>query len=293
MSGLIFLIAALAGFAVLWLFYPQKRKTGVLNEAYSVDSTRTMHELNPNSLEYKLLASGLNWKPVTFRTVQIGGAATALAIGSLLLGGLVGLVLAGVVYFALNAWLDDKVKSRGKAIDKYLPIAVGRIAAGLLAGGAPPEVLNTVAASLELEGKNPLSPELYLTAAEMRSKDRRDALVALAERSPSVSLSNLATLLMGYIEAGGGKYAETLMDISTRVQQILSARNRAQAKAGDVMVSTMILPVMLILVILYLSSDPLFAASLQEGPVQIVLAGTVLAMVAGYFVLRSMIQEAV
>lgn len=293
MSGLIFLIAALAGFAVLWLFYPQKRKTGVLNEAYSVDSTRAMHELNPNSLEYKLLASGLNWKPVTFRTVQVGGAVTALLVGSLLLGGLVGLVLAGVVYFALNAWLDDKVKSRGKAIDKYLPIAVGRIAAGLLAGGAPPEVLNTVAASLELEGKNPLSPELYLTSAEMRSKDRRDALVALAERSPSVSLSNLATLLMGYIEAGGGKYAETLMDISTRVQQILSARNRAQAKAGDVMVSTMILPVMLILVILYLSSDPLFAASLLEAPVQIVLAGAVLAMVAGYFVLRSMIQEAV
>jgi Flp pilus assembly protein TadB len=293
MSGLIFLIAAMAAFLVLFIFYPRQRKVGVLNEAYSVDTTRAMHELDPNSLEYKLLASGLGWKPVTFRTFSIGGAFTAFMIASLLLGSIVGLVLAGVVYYAANAWLDDKVKSRGKAIDQHLPIAVGRIAAGLLAGGSPPEVLNAVAASLELEGKSPLTPELYLTAAEMRTKDRRAALVALAERSPSVSLSNLATLLIGYVEAGGEKYAGTLMDISARVQQILSARNRAQAKAGDVMVSTVILPAMLVLVVGYLSNDPMIAHSLRSGVVQMVMAGTVLAMVAGYFILRSMVQEAV
>lgn len=293
MSGLIFVIAMLAGLLVLWLFYPRNRKVGVLNEAYSVDTTRQMHELDPNSLEYKLLASGLGWKPVTFRTFQIGGAVTAVVAGSGLLGPIVGVVLAGVVYYAFGAWLNDKVLSRGKEIDKHLPIAVGRIAAGLLAGGSPPEVLNAVAASLELEGKSPLTPELYLTAAEMRTKDRREALVSLAERSPSVSLSNLATLLIGYIEAGGGKYAETLMDISSRVQQILSARNRAQAKAGDVMVSTVILPVILVLVVGYLSSDPLISQSLRAGLVQMVMAGAVLAMVFGYFILRSMVQEAV
>ncbi|MCG2787699.1 MAG: type II secretion system F family protein [Anaerolineae bacterium] len=293
MSGLIFLIAMLAGLLVLWLFYPRNRKVGVLNEAYSVDTTRQMHELDPSSLQYKLLASGLSWKPVTFRTFQIGGAVTAFVAGSGLLGPIVGVVLAGVVYYAFGAWLNDKVLSRGKEIDKHLPIAVGRIAAGLLAGGSPPEVLNAVAASLELEGKSPLTPELYLTAAEMRTKDRREALVALAERSPSVSLSNMATLLIGYIEAGGGKYAETLMDISQRVQQILSARNRAQAKAGDVMVSTVILPVILVLVVGYLSSDPLISQSLRAGLVQMVMAGAVLAMVFGYFILRSMVQEAV
>jgi len=103
----------------------------------------------------------------------------------------------------------------------------------------------------------------------------------------------MATLLIGYIEAGGGKYAETLMDISQRVQQILSARNRAQAKAGDVMVSTVILPVILVLVVGYLSSDPLISQSLRAGLVQMVMAGAVLAMVFGYFILRSMVQEAV
>lgn len=293
MSGLIFLIALLAIFLVLWLFYPTRRKTGVLAEAYSVDNARAMHSLDPNSLEYKLLASGLSWNPATFRIFSIGGAFTAFMAGTALLGPIVGVVLAGVVYYAANAWLNDKVLSRGKEIDKTLPIAVGRIAAGLLAGGSPPEVLQTVAASLELQGRNPLSPELYLTAAEMRTKDRTAALVSLAERSPSVSLSNLATLLIGYVEAGGGKYAETLMDISGRVQEILSARNRAQAKAGDVMVSTIILPVVLGLVLAYLSGDPLISQSLRAGLVQMVLAGAVLAMVSGYFILRSMVQEAV
>ena len=99
--------------------------------------------------------------------------------------------------------------------------------------------------------------------------------------------------MIGYVEAGGGKYAETLMDISSRVQQILSARNRAQAKAGDVMVSTVILPVILVLVVGYLSSDPLISQSLRAGLVQMVMAGAVLAMVFGYFILRSMVQEAV
>lgn len=293
MSGMIFLIAMVVALGVLLLFYPRNRKTGVLNEAYSVDNTRAMHELNPNSLEYKLMASGLNWRPVTFRTFSIGAAITAFMVGSLLLGAIVGIVLGGVTYYSFNAWLDDKVKSRGKAIDKHLPIAVGRIAAGLLAGGSPPEVLQAVAASLELEGKNPLSPEFYLTSAEMRTKDRRAALVSLAERSPSISLSNLATLLIGFVESGGEKYAGTLMDISQRVQHILSARNRAQAKAGDVMVSTVILPVMLVLVIVYLTNDPIIAQSLKAGLVQMVMAGTILMMVAGYFILRSMAQEAV
>ena len=118
-------------------------------------------------------------------------------------------------------------------IDQQLPIAIGRISAGLLAGGSVPDVLQQVGELLVLEKNNPLTPELILTATEMRVKDRMDALHSLAARSPSVSLANLAQLLEGFTEAGGRSYTQVLMDISTRVQQILMARNRAQAKAGD------------------------------------------------------------
>ena len=67
----------------------------------------------------------------------------------------------------------------------------------------------------------------------------------------------------------------------------------ASAKAGDVMVSVMTLPGVLILVLGYLSMDPLIAKSLHSIVVQLVLGGVVLTMVAGYFIMRSMIQEAV
>jgi tight adherence protein B len=293
MAGLIFLIALLSAVLVLWLFYPSKEKTGVLAGMYTLDSAKTLQSLDPKSLDYQLVAAGVNLKPVTFRLFTTGGILAAFILGAVALGPIVGLVLAGIAWYAPQAWLKDKAQSRGKEIDKVLPIAVGRIAAGLLAGGSPSDVLQQVAASLVLEGPNPLSPELALTATEMRTKDRRAALFALGSRSPSTSLSNLATLLEGYLDAGGGKYAETLMDISQRVQEILSARNRAQAKAGDVMVSVVTLPAVLGLLLVYLSQDPLISRSLHAGPVQMAIGGAMLAMVAGYFILRSMVQEAV
>ena len=293
-TGVILFIALLSVFLVLFLFYPRQVKTtGILNEAYTMESARSMQSLDPKSLEYKLLAAGLNLKPVTFNLFVYGGAAAAFVVGTAFLGLIVGVVAAGVTWYAANAWLDDKVQGRGKEIDKILPIAVGRIAAGLLAGGSPADVLQQVADSLDVEGANQLAPELSLTATEMRAKDRSAALIALGERAPSTSLSNLATLLLGYVEAGGSKYADTLMDISQRVQQILMARNRAQAKAGDVMVSVLTMPVVLALVLGYLSTDPIMAESLRAGLVQLVLGAAMLAMLAGYFFMRSMIQEAV
>ena len=199
---------------------------------------------------------------------------------------------AASLFYVPNAWLDDKVKSRGRKIDQVLPIAIGRISAGLLAGGSVPDVLQQVGESLALQGSNPLTPELMLTASEMRVKDRTEALRGLAGRSPSVSLANLAQLLEGFTEAGGRAYTQVLMEISSRVQQILIARNRAQAKAGDSLVSAKVLPGVLVAILAYLSSDPMVRESLGALPVQIVIGATMAAMVGGYFIIRSMIMEA-
>jgi len=239
------------------------------------------------------MASGVNYRPVTWRLLCLSAGIAAAAVTWLVLPGLPALVVGGIAYYLPNAWLDDKVKSRGREIDKCLPIAIGRIAAGLLAGGSVPDVLQQVGQSLQIEAANPLTPELMLTATELRTKDRREALRNLARRSPSVSLANLAQLLEGYTEAGGARYASVLMDISQRVQQILIARNRAQAKAGDSVVSTRVLPGVLLLIIVYLSSDPMVQQSLHAFPVQIAIALTMAAMIIGYFVMRSMVLEAV
>jgi Flp pilus assembly protein TadB len=293
MTILIPVVGLLSTTLLLLLWYPKQIKTGRLAALYTVDSTQTLSTLDPKSLEYKLLASGQNIKPVTFRLLRMAAGVCGMVIAWLFLPGLPSLVIGGIAFYVPGAWLDDRVKSRGRNMDQLLPIAIGRTAAGLLAGGSVPDVLQQVGESLELEKSNPLTPEFVLTASEMRIKDRVEALRSLAARSPSVSLANLAQLLEGYTEAGGRAYTGVLMDISSRVQQILIARNRAQAKAGDALVSAKVLPAVLLLVLVYLSQDPMVHSSLTAIPVQIVLAGAMVAMVAGYVIIRSMIMEAV
>ena len=293
MTILIPVVGILCTTLFLLLWYPKQIKTGRLAALYTVDSARSLSSLDPKSLEYKLLASGLNIKPITFRLLRIAAGVCGLVIAWLFLPGLPAIVIGGILFYIPGAWLDDRVKSRGRNIDQLLPIAIGRTAAGLLAGGSVPDVLQQVGESLELEKTNPLTPEFVLTASEMRIKDRVEALRSLASRSPSVSLSNLAQLLEGYTEAGGRAYTGVLMDISSRVQQILIARNRAQAKAGDSLVSAKVLPVVLIFILIYLSQDPMVRSSLIALPVQIVIGVTMAAMVGGYFIIRSMIMEAV
>ena len=293
MTILIPVVGVLSTTLFLFLWYPKQVKTGRLAALYTVDSARSLSSLDPKSLDYKLLASGLNIKATTFRLLRIAASVGGIVIAWLFLPGLPAIVIGGILFYVPGAWLDDRVKSRGRNIDQLLPIAIGRTAAGLLAGGSIPDVLQQVGESLELEKTNPLTPEFVFTASEMRIKDRVDALRSLASRSPSVSLANLAQLLEGYSEAGGRAYTGVLMDISNRVQQILIARNRAQAKAGDSLVSAKVLPAVLILILIYLSQDPMVHSSLTAFPVQIVIGITMAAMVGGYFIMRSMIMEAV
>lgn len=293
MIGWMVMIGLAAGLLALVALYPQQRPTGRLAKFYTVDTARSLSEMDPNSLEYRLLAAGLQLKPVTFRLLSLSAGVATAALTWLFLPGLPALVLGGMAAYLPSGWLSARVKTRGREIDRGLPIAIGRIAAGLLAGGSVPDVLQQVGQSLELEGSNPLTPELLLTASELRTKDRREALRNLSQRSPSVSLANLAQLLEGYSEAGGGRYAAVLMDISQRVQQILVARNRAQAKAGDSVVSTRVLPGVLVLIIVYLSGDPMVSQSLRAFPVQLAIGLTMVSMLVGYFTMRSMILEAV
>ena len=144
-----------------------------------------------------------------------------------------------------------------------------------------------------MEGPNPLAPELILTAAELRSKERHQTFRNLAARSPSTSLANLAFLLEGYSESGGGKYTEALLQTSQRIQQILVARNRSVAKAADAFLSARIIPLVLLVVFLFLASDPLIRASLHSFPVQIVIAVGIGMMTVGYLVMRSIVSEVV
>lgn len=295
---MIFLIGILLTVLILLIFAPsigefkKSKVSSALEEISQIEETEKLTKMDPKSLEYKLAASGVNISPVTFRAINILGAIGGMLLIWAFIPGIPAIVSALLIYYVPKAYLDDKIKGRGREIDKLLPLAMSRISAGLSAGRSVADTLDNVAESLNLEGKNQLSGELQLTAAELRTKNRAEAMMNLARRSPSTSLSNMAYLLEGFLEEGGGKYSEIFSESIGRVEQVLNARNRTLAKASDAMSSAKIIPVLLVIVLAYLGQSPTTKASMTALPVQIVLGLTVVAMAVGYIIMRSLVQEA-
>jgi len=274
----------------------KKRNTtaDIIDKAYEVgDESQTQAALNKKSLEYQLDAAGVNLKPATFRALNIAAAIGTLVIMWLFLPGIPAIACAVVVYIGPRAWLSDKVKNRGFEIDKLLPIVLSRIANMLATGASIPDAFDTAAALLDHEGKNPLAPELRFTASEMRSKDNYEALQSLARRSPSLSLGNMAYLLQGYLTSGGEKYNQVMIQSANRLRKVINARNQAHAKAGESMTTAKAIPAMLLFVLISLSSDATVRQSLKAFIVQAVLGVAIACMVAGYFVIKSIVDDAV
>lgn len=292
---MVLLIGVLSMTLVLFLTMPPLRlhskASQHLSEMHSLEVSKKLQDMDQHDLAYYLIAAGVNISPFTFRCLCLGAGACVLIIVWMFLPGIPSLILAAITTYLPYHLLQDKVKHRALSIERVMPVAVGRIASGLLAGGGLPQVLEETARSLDVEGTNPLSAELLLTASELNVKARSEALSGLARRSPSPSLSNLAFLLQSYLESGGGKYSEVLLASADRIQKILVARNRAVAKAGDALLSARVIPGVLALVILSLSSDPMIGASLRSFPVQILLGLTIVSMLSGYLIMRSMITE--
>lgn len=298
MNIAVFFIGVLAIALFLVIFAPslsnfkKSKLQSAMADIYSTENQKQLTDLNPGSLEYKLAASGINWNPATFRILNVLAAIGSMLLMWSFLPGVPSIAAAILVYYAPNTWLNDKIKNRGRDIDLVLPLAMTRISASLSAGRSVSETLDDVANTLDLEGNNPLSPELKLCAAELRTKERTEALMNLASRSPSMSLANLAYLIEGYMDAGGGKYSEIFSKSIDRVQDVLNARNRTRAKASEAMLSAKIMPVVLVLVLAFMAQSPNTQASLRSLPVQIVLGITIGLMATGYTIMRSMIQEA-
>ncbi|MBA3073568.1 MAG: hypothetical protein FP831_08225 [Anaerolineae bacterium] len=298
MNIAVFFIGLLAIALFLVIFAPslsnlkKSKLQSAMADIYSTENQKQLSDLKPGSLEYKLAASGINWNPATFRILNVLAAIGSMLLMWSFLPGVPSIAAAILVYYAPNTWLNDKIKNRGREIDLVLPLAMTRISASLSAGRSVSETLDDVANTLDLEGNNPLSPELKLCAAELRTKERTEALMNLASRSPSMSLANLAYLIEGYMDAGGGKYSEIFSKSIDRVQDVLNARNRTRAKASEAMLSAKIMPVVLVLVLAFMAQSPNTQASLRSLPVQIVLGITIGLMATGYTIMRSMIQEA-
>src|SRR4030067_1037794 len=115
---MITLIGLLVGVLVFVLFAPHRIHRGEasrrLAEMYSMDTTKQLSELKPESLEYKLLAGGVRLQPASFRLLTVAAGVTAAVITWPFLPGIPALILGVIACFLPYSWLKKKVKSRGR-----------------------------------------------------------------------------------------------------------------------------------------------------------------------------------
>lgn len=301
-TTIIFLITAIVVTAVLitgwelsgrWA-YLTSRSARRLQDAESIEYLEGLSAIPKGTLKYRLAEAQMNFTPPQFVLLALTLGLTGMLLSWVaFIPGLPSLAVGSVLGYLPFAYLQEKGRSRGRLIDEKLAIALSRIAPGLQVNRGLDEVLEEVARSLQAEGPNPLSPELLLTAKDMRTRNVEGALRDLAKRSPSLSLANVATLLESYQRAGGGQYAQVFSETATSIQRILAVRTHAQAKAAQPLQSARLIPLMLGLVLLVMMGDPATRASFSEPAVQIVMALAMGVMVAGYLFMRNEVLKTV
>ncbi len=299
---LILAVAALAATAALVLgweivgrwAYLRSKSSRRLADAESVEVVAAIAEAPENSLERILLESGTGWsRGQLFGIMAAAGAGMAVLSWLFFIPGLPALGLGGLAAYLPYGYVKDKAASRGRKIDELLPIALSRIASGLQNNRALDETLEMVGRSLLPTGPNPLTPELLKTAQDIRTGSVTDALRDLAKRSPSLSLANVAMLLESYARAGGGQYAGVVSETAQGIQEILSIRNRAQAKASASLQAARIVPLILGGVLLLLMQDPMTKAGFSVPLVQVVIVIGMLVMGFGYMMMKGEVNKVV
>ena len=178
--------------------YLTSRSARRLHAAETVEFVDGLADLPRGSLKYKLMEAQVNLSSIQFYLLTLGiGVTGTLLSWAFFIPGLPALAVGGVLAYLPFGYIQEKAGSRGRMIDEKLAIALSRIAPGLQVNRSLDDVLEEVAKSLNSEGPNPLTPELLKTAKDIRTRSTEQALKDLADRSPSLSLSNVAMLSTG------------------------------------------------------------------------------------------------
>jgi Flp pilus assembly protein TadB len=123
--------------------------------------------------------------------------------------------------------------------------------------------------------------------------DAGEALRHLSQRSPSLSLANVALLLESFHRAGGGQYADVVSETALAIQNIIAIRNHASAKASQSLQAAKMIPPILGFVLFIMMTDPVTRDSFHMPLAQIVIALAMGVMLAGYLVMRNEVVKVV
>lgn len=272
--------------------YVSSRSARRLKAAESVDVLEALSGLPKESLEHKLVESGLQLNRVQFYLLALGLFVTGTLLAwTFFIPGLPSIAVGMILGYLPFVYVEARAKSRGREIDKQLPLALSRIATGLQANHGLGEVLEKTALSLLAEGPNPLSPELIKASRDLNVMEADQALRDLARRSPSLSLSNVALLLESFHRAGGGQYADVVSETALAIQNIIAIRNHASAKASQPLQAAKVIPLILGFVLFVMLSDPVTRDSFRLPLAQVVIALAMGVMLVGYLIMRNEVMK--
>jgi len=283
------LVWELAGRSTFFASRARKRAAEILS------GDAALEEVARTPLEQDLLASGFNLgegAPAKFTMIRLGLA----AVGYVLMTAfntppIIALVGAGLAFWFPRSYIAGRAQGRGRQIDEEMPATLTRVASLI---NLQPDVIELLAqVANSLLAANPgslLAQELKTTVAQARTSGAEQALQDLELRAPSTALASLAFSLRTYAQAGGA-YARVLIESAQRSRAIIAGRNRARSKSAEATTAAKAIPLLLLAVSVMLLQDPIFRQFYRSFAGQVVVVGTVMSMLYGYTVIKSMVED--
>jgi len=242
------------------------------------------------SLTNRIAQAGLSWTKQKFLIASGILGAVCFVIPMILGGG--PLAAAGLAFAAglgLPRWLLNFLKKRReKAFLRALPDAVDVIVRGIKAGLPLFESLKVVAA----DSPEPLKSEFAaIIETQTIGMPLGDACARLFERMP-VPEANFFGIVIAIQQKSGGNLSEALGNLSKVLRDRKKMAEKIQAMSMEAKASAAIIgslpPIVMLLVYL---STPDYISLLWTHPTgRLMLAGCVLWMSAGIFVMKKMIN---
>jgi tight adherence protein B len=242
------------------------------------------------ALSSRLSQAGLSWSKEKFLVISGLLGAAGFGIPLLLGGGLIASIgLSFATGFGLPRWTLNFLKNRReKKFLRALPDAVDVIVRGIKAGLPLFESIKVVAA----DAPDPLRGEfMAIIETQAIGMPLGEACARLYERMP-LPEANFFGIVVAIQQKSGGNLSEALGNLSKVLRDRKKMAEKIQAMSMEAKASAAIIgslpPIVMLLVYL---STPDYIALLWTHPTgRLMLAGCVLWMSAGIFVMKKMIN---
>ncbi len=242
------------------------------------------------ALSSRLTQAGLPWSKQKFLVVSGVLGAAGFAIPLLLGGGLIAsLGLAFAAGFGLPRWMLNFLKKRReKKFLRALPDAVDVIVRGIKAGLPLFESIKVVAA----DAPEPLRSEfLAIIDTQAIGMPLGDACSRLYERMP-LPEANFFGIVVAIQQKSGGNLSEALGNLSKVLRDRKKMAEKIQAMSMEAKASAGIIGALppIVMLLVYLSTPDYISLLWTHPTGRLMLAGCVVWMSAGIFVMKKMIN---